>query len=68
MEWLYGAAVYKEVLRRRGIIDHATVREPGAAALDAQDHRELDALLELLRDDLGRPSADAPSRTPERVQ
>jgi 4-hydroxy-tetrahydrodipicolinate synthase len=68
MEWLYGAAVYKEVLRRRGIIDHATVREPGATALDARDHLELDSLLELLRDDLHRPSADAASRMPERIQ
>ena len=50
-EWLYGATVYKEVLRRRGVISNATVREPGTATLDARDRRELTALLELLRND-----------------
>ncbi len=53
LEWLYGPAVYKEVLRRRGIIDHATVREPGAATLDARDSQEIDAVLDLLREDFG---------------
>jgi dihydrodipicolinate synthase/N-acetylneuraminate lyase len=52
LEWLYGPAVYKEVLRRRGIIDCATVREPGAGTLDARDSEEIDAVLDLLRDDL----------------
>jgi 4-hydroxy-tetrahydrodipicolinate synthase len=51
LEWLYGATVYKEVLRRRGVIASSTVREPGAATLDARDRRELTALLELLRND-----------------
>jgi dihydrodipicolinate synthase/N-acetylneuraminate lyase len=50
MEWLYGAAVYKEVLRRRGIIASATVREPGALSLDRRDSDELDAVLALLKD------------------
>jgi 4-hydroxy-tetrahydrodipicolinate synthase len=45
LEWLYGAAVYKEVLRRRGVIARATLRGPGLATLDAFDHRELDAIL-----------------------
>lgn len=45
IEWLYGAAVYKEVLRRRGVIDGATMRVAGAQTLDAHDHRELDAIL-----------------------
>lgn len=45
LEWLYGAAVYKEVLRRRGILEHAAVRGPGLFALDADDHHELDAIL-----------------------
>lgn len=45
IEWLYGAAVYKEVLRRRGVISHAVLRGPGMHALDDFDHRELDAIL-----------------------
>jgi dihydrodipicolinate synthase/N-acetylneuraminate lyase len=45
IEWLYGASVYKEVLRRRGVIANAGLRGPGMAALDAFDHRELDAIL-----------------------
>lgn len=45
MEWLYGAAVYKEVLRRRGVITNAKLRGPGLHTLDAFDHRELDAIL-----------------------
>jgi 4-hydroxy-tetrahydrodipicolinate synthase len=45
IEWLYGAAVYKEVLRRRGIIQSASLRGPGALRLDASDQRELDAIL-----------------------
>ncbi len=45
LEWLYGAQVYKEVLRRRGILPNAIVRGPGFRALDESDHRELDAIL-----------------------
>jgi 4-hydroxy-tetrahydrodipicolinate synthase len=45
IEWMYGPAIYKEVLRRRGVIEHATLRGPGALELDAADHRELDAIL-----------------------
>jgi len=45
IEWLYGAAVYKEVLRRRGVIDGATMRIAGGQTLDQHDHRELDAIL-----------------------
>lgn len=45
IEWLYGAVVYKEVLRRRGILEHAVVREPGFHRLDESDHKELDAIL-----------------------
>jgi 4-hydroxy-tetrahydrodipicolinate synthase len=58
LEWLYGAAVYKEVLRRRGVIAGATVRGPGLFALDAEDHRELDAILA----DLGALFTTAPLR------
>jgi dihydrodipicolinate synthase/N-acetylneuraminate lyase len=45
LEWLYGAAVYKEVLRRRGILESAALRGPGLHSLDEFDHRELDAIL-----------------------
>lgn len=45
MEWLYGATVYKEVLRRRGVIATATLRGPGMSTLDAFDHQELDRIL-----------------------
>lgn len=56
IEWLYGAAVYKEVLRRRGILATAAVRGPGLHALDEFDHRELDAILA----DLGELFTTAP--------
>jgi dihydrodipicolinate synthase/N-acetylneuraminate lyase len=45
LEWLYGATVYKEVLRRRGVIDTATLRGPGMSTLDDFDHQELDRIL-----------------------
>ncbi|MBV9544827.1 MAG: dihydrodipicolinate synthase family protein [Chloroflexi bacterium] len=45
IEWMYGPAIYKEVLRRRGVIQSAKLRGPGAVELDAADHRELDAIL-----------------------
>jgi dihydrodipicolinate synthase/N-acetylneuraminate lyase len=56
IEWLYGAAVYKEVLRRRGVIASATLRGPGLHHLDASDHQELDAILA----DLGELFVTAP--------
>jgi 4-hydroxy-tetrahydrodipicolinate synthase len=56
IEWLYGAAVYKEVLRRRGVIASATLRGPGLHQLDAFDHQELDAILA----DLGELFTTAP--------
>lgn len=43
-ERLYGVAVYKEVLRRRGVIATNVSRAPGAA-LDDEDVRELDDIL-----------------------
>lgn len=43
-EHMYGVAVYKEVLRRRGIIA-TNVCRGGPAALDAWDLKELDTLL-----------------------
>ena len=59
LEWLYGAVVYKEVLRRRGILERATVRGPGLFTLDAQDYRELDAILA----DVGQLFTTAPLRS-----
>lgn len=45
MEFMYGVVVYKEVLRRRGIIASAFIRGAGHYHLDEYDHRELDAIL-----------------------
>lgn len=39
-----GLAIRKEILRRRGIISSAKLRTPGAA-LDADDHKDLDRLM-----------------------
>ncbi|HJP33372.1 MAG TPA: dihydrodipicolinate synthase family protein [Candidatus Latescibacteria bacterium] len=44
-ERLYGVAVYKEVLKRRGIFTSSAQRAPGAG-LDDDDYRELDPALE----------------------
>jgi 4-hydroxy-tetrahydrodipicolinate synthase len=45
MEAQFGAALYKEVLRRRGVIATATLRGFKTSPLDQLDHRELDVLL-----------------------
>ena len=45
IEWLYGASVYKEVLRRRGVIQSTVTRDAGLHKLDELDHKELDAIL-----------------------
>ncbi len=50
MEALYPMTIYKEVLRRRGVIRTAVVRNPSHAPLDDVDHRELDVLLSELSD------------------
>jgi 4-hydroxy-tetrahydrodipicolinate synthase len=50
MEALYGTPVYKEVLRRRGVIRTAVVRNPSFPGFDDVDHQELDALLAELSD------------------
>jgi 4-hydroxy-tetrahydrodipicolinate synthase len=42
-----GLAIRKEILRRRGIIASAKLRTPGGS-LDADDHKDLDFLLERL--------------------
>lgn len=43
-----GLAIRKETLRRRGVIASATTRTPGPS-MDADDHAELDRLLERMR-------------------
>lgn len=64
MEWLYGATVYKEVLRRRGVLDTATLRGPGMSTLDAFDHQELDRIL----DDISSLFTTAPLTAPSREE
>jgi dihydrodipicolinate synthase/N-acetylneuraminate lyase len=44
-EAMFSFTIYKEVLLRRGVIASARTRVPGAGALDAENHRELDILL-----------------------
>ncbi len=44
-EAMYGAAVYKEVLRRRGVIRSNYLRSHLGNPLDAENGRELDAIL-----------------------
>lgn len=48
-EAMYGGAVYKEVLRRRGVISSNYLRSAAGNPLDASDHRELDAILDDLK-------------------
>lgn len=43
---IMGLPVCKEVLVRRGVFKSAAMRTPGTLGLDAEDHRELDAILE----------------------
>jgi 4-hydroxy-tetrahydrodipicolinate synthase len=50
IEYLYGPAIYKEVLRLRGVIAGSAVRDPGAARLDARDRDELGAILGRMQD------------------
>ncbi len=45
-EAMYSFTIYKEVLVRRGVIASAKTRVPGAGRLDAENHRELDVLLD----------------------
>lgn len=58
-EQMWGTVVYKEVLRRRGVIANARVRAPGSATLDEYNHRELDAILRDLAPLLTVPVAPA---------
>ena len=50
MEALYPMTLYKEVLRRRGVIRTAKVRNPRYGPMDEIDRRELDAVLEEISD------------------
>ena len=45
LEFIFGVAMYKEVLFRRGIIASTTMRIPARRTLDEYDHQELDAVL-----------------------
>ncbi len=47
MEAAFGPIVYKEVLKRRGVIANTTLRSRRDSGLDEYDHKELD---EILRD------------------
>ena len=49
-ESLHHLYVYKEVLKRRGIIKNAYVRVSDTKPLDAYDHAELDAIMEDIKD------------------
>lgn len=45
----FGTGAYKEILRRRGVLTCTRGRAVGHPALDADDHRELDAIMEQVR-------------------
>ncbi len=60
MEALYGTPVYKEVLRRRGVIRTAVVRNPSFSGFDDVDHQEFDVLLDELSDLLTAKGPFAP--------
>jgi dihydrodipicolinate synthase/N-acetylneuraminate lyase len=45
MEAAFGPALYKEVLKRRGVIATTTMRSRRDSGLDEYDHKELDAIL-----------------------
>ena len=49
-ESLHGVYVYKEVMKRRGIIRSARVRVSDSKPLDAYDHAELDVILDDMKD------------------
>src|SRR4051794_17429454 len=44
LEAIFGVAMYKEVLKRRGVIAHTTIRGYKTASLDSYDLQELDAV------------------------
>lgn len=49
MESMYSISVYKEVLKRRGVIQNTYIRGAGHPILDEHDHQELTAILEDLK-------------------
>lgn len=44
LEAIFGVAIYKEVLKRRGVIAHTTIRGYKSSSLDEYDLQELDAV------------------------
>lgn len=44
LEAIFGVAMYKEVLKRRGVIAHTTIRGYKTSSLDSYDLQELDAV------------------------
>lgn len=48
VETSYGPAIYKEVLRRRGVIACSAFRQTGGRILDTLAHQELSAILSAL--------------------
>ncbi len=44
LEAIFGVAMYKEVLKRRGVIAHTTIRGYKSSSLDEYDLQELDAV------------------------
>lgn len=44
LEAIFGVALYKEVLKRRGVIAHTTIRGYKSSSLDEYDLQELDAV------------------------
>lgn len=44
LEAVFGVAMYKEVLKRRGVIAHTTIRGYKSSSLDDYDRQELDAV------------------------
>ena len=59
----FGLALRKEVLRRRGAIASARVRDPGPG-MDARDHAELDGLLHRLGAKLAAAARPLPAGLP----
>lgn len=49
---MVGLQVCKEVLVRRGVFENNLMRTPGGVKMDEGDHRELDAIMEDLEDEL----------------
>jgi 4-hydroxy-tetrahydrodipicolinate synthase len=49
IETVFGVALVKEILRRRGIINSAAVRKPDSPSLDSFDLRELERTLDEVR-------------------